>query len=368
MGESAMVRTIRVFCALALILIVRSAWAVSLKPGDPAPPLKVGRWIRPPKPAVGAKKIVVVSFFSTWSNPCKQTYPIVANVARNHADRVSVQAVAVFEKNANASGAHYDTVAAFVKQMGSQMPYAVGVDGFDGAAAKAWLEASGERGVPVSFVIGRDGKIVWIGHTMTLEYFLGQILNGKFNFAEYRAEWLKDKEQEEKEYRLFRKFNQLTEAGKHKEAVAELDRIAKAEPEYGRRMVLVRFSLLLKFDEAQAYAFGRELLNGELKDQSGLLWLMARSLLDETPGLKSPDYKLALDLAQRAADLTKHNDANILTALAYAHFKLGHVDQAIEIQTRAIPIGDANPDIPARNKELMRKRLELFKNAKAGKG
>lgn len=357
-------------CALVVLGLLGSADAalsVSLKPGDPAPPIKVGKWIKPPPAsAAGAKKIQVVAFFSSWSNPSMQTYPVVAKIAKTHADRVSVQAIAVFEKDATPGGAHYATVAAFVKRMGAQMPYPVGVDDAKGTMARTWLDASGERGVPVSFVIGRDGKIRWIGHTMMVEYFLGQILNGTFNYAQYRDEWLKQKEKEEKEYRLFKRFSELAEAGRNKEAVAELDRIAKAYPEYGRRMVLVRFSLLLKFDEPAAYAFGRELLNGELKDQSGLLWLMARSLLDETPGLKSPDYRLALDLSQRAADLTKHNDANILTALAYAHFKLGNVDKAIEIQTKAIPIGDANPDIPARNKELMRQRLEMFTKAKSG--
>lgn len=55
-----------------------------------------------------------------------------------------------------------------------------------------------------------------------------------------------------------------------------------------------------------------------------------------------------------------------MSAVAYAHFKLGHVDKAIEIQERAIPIGDANPQIPERNKALMRTRLETFRKARAG--
>jgi thiol-disulfide isomerase/thioredoxin len=353
--------------AIALVAFATASSAVTLRPGDPAPPLTVGKWIKaPPKPS-SATKLRVVTFFSTGSAPCKQTYPIVAKVARAHAARVDVVGISVYEKaepgkDPTAVGA----VSAFVKQMGAQMPYPVATDSPTGAMARTWLDASAERGVPVSFVVGRDGKVIWIGHTMMLEHIMGQILGGSFNAAEYRKQWIEEKQLEEREYRLFKKFSELSQAGRHREAVAELDRIGKAQPEYGRRMVLVRFSLLLKFDEPAAYGFGRELLNGELKDQSGLLWLMARSLLDETPGLKAPDYKLALDLAQRAADITKNQDANILTALAFAHFKVGHVDRAIEIQTAAIPIGDANPDIPARNKQLMRQRLELFTKAKGG--
>ncbi|MBM3493919.1 MAG: TlpA family protein disulfide reductase [Armatimonadetes bacterium] len=360
-------RPINAIFVTALIALAGACSAITLKPGDPAPPMKVGRWVRAPGKPTAPKKIGVVAFFSSGSAPCKQTYPIVLNVARAHAARVQVQAVAVYEKTSGPQDtSHYATVAAFVKQMGPQMPYPVGVDGPGLTMTKTWLEASGQRGVPVAYVVGRDGKILWIGHTMMLQHIMGEILSGKFDAKAFRAQYIAEIEQEECEYRLFKKFNELSEAGRHREAVAELDRIGKAQPEYGRRMVLVRFSLLLKFDEPAAYAFGRELLNGELKEQSGLLWLMARSLLDETPGLKSPDYRLAFDLAQRSADLTKHQDANILTALAFAHFKLGRVDKAIEIQKAAIPIGDANPDIPARNKELMRKRLEMFTKAKSG--
>jgi tetratricopeptide (TPR) repeat protein len=76
---------------------------------------------------------------------------------------------------------------------------------------------------------------------------------------------------------------------------------------------------------------------------------------------------LAYDLALRSAELTKYQDANILTALAYANFKLGNVDRAIELQEQAIPIGDANPEIPDRNKQLMRSRLEMFRKARLGK-
>ncbi len=355
--------------ATALIAIGLSvcAQAARLDLGQAPPPVRVARWIKAPVKPTGPPRIRIVGFFSSWSAPSNQALPVLAQVARKHAKLVTIEMISVYEKSSGAADtSYYKTVAAFVKQRAALMPYAVGVDDPKGAMANAWLEASGERGVPTSFIIGRNGKIVWIGHTMMLDTVMDEIVSGKFDFATYRKERKEQMEAEEKEYRLLKRFNELQQSGRYREAVAELDRIAKAQPEYGRRMVLVRFNLLLKSDEKAAYTYGRELLNGELKDQSGMLWLMARMLLDETPGLVRPDYKLALDLSQRSADLTKHNDANILTALAYAHFKLGHVDKAIEIQERAIPIGDANPQIPERNKALMRTRLETFRKARAG--
>lgn len=362
-----MLRQFRHVLAVSLVVAAGACAAEpTLKLGSPPPPLAVAKWIRAPERPPRKDKIRIVTFFSSWSNPCRQALPVLQQVARKHKN-VTIEAVSVYEKTSGPNDTSYfKVVEAFVKQMGSAMPYAVGIDGPAGNVAKAWLDASGERGVPTSFIIGRNGKIVWIGHTMMLDTVLDEILQGRFNFKQYAEQRAAQIAEEEREYRLLKRFNELNQAGRYKEAVEELDRIAQKEPEYGRRMVLVRFNLLLKCDEAQAYKYGRELLNGELKDQSGMLWLMARMLLDETPGLKNPDYQLAFDLASRSAELTRYQDANILTALAYANFKLGNVDRAIELQEKAIPIGDANPQIPERNKKLMRERLEMFKKAKSG--
>lgn len=342
------------------------ARSASLKLGDKPPRLDVARWVGAVPRASTPTKIRIVTFFSSWSSPSRQALPVLEKVAKKHRSIVALEAVSVYEKTSGPGDtAYFQTVSAFVKEMGARMPYPVGIDGPGGKVAAAWLDAAGESGVPTSFIVGRNGKIVWIGHTIMLDSVLDQIVARTFDFKRYAEERAAQQAEEARERKLFARFNALQQAGRHKEAVAELDRIAKAQPDYGRRMVLVRFSLLLKADEKAAYAYGRELLNGELKDQSGMLWLMARMLLDETPGLQAPDYKLALDLSQRSAELTKHQDANILTALAFAHFKLGHVDEAISLQERAIPIGDANPQIPDRNKQLMRTRLETFKKAKS---
>jgi len=362
-----MSRRLQVILAVLTLANAVVAQSATLNIGNKPPALDVGFWIRKPAAPAKANAIRIVTFFSTWSEPCRQAFPILRQVAQKHKN-VIIEAISVYEKSKGpADTAYYATVKDFVRRMGAQMPYAVGVDGPQGKVARAWLEASGERGVPTSFVIDKNGKIIWIGHTLMLDATMDQIAAGRYDAKRYAEERSRRIAEEEKEYRLFKRFNELNQQGRYKEAVDELDRIAKVEPEYGRRMVLVRFSLLLRCNEPEAYRFGRQLLNGELKNESGLLWLMARMLLDETPGLKSPDYRLAYDLALRSAELTKYQDANILTALAYANFKLGNVDRAIELQEQAIPIGDANPEIPDRNKQLMRSRLEMFRKARLGK-
>ena len=36
----------------------------------------------------------------------------------------------------------------------------------DNNMAKTWMMAAGQNGIPCAFVVGKDGKIAWIGHPM----------------------------------------------------------------------------------------------------------------------------------------------------------------------------------------------------------
>jgi hypothetical protein len=89
-----------------------------------------------------------------------------------------------------------------------------------------------------------------------------------------------------------------------------------------------------KHDGAKAGAVAKklaELVSGCHMTLNYLAW----TILD-TPGLNNRDLDLALDFAQKAADLTKHEDCAILDTLARAYFEKGDLDKAIQIQTQAV--------------------------------
>lgn len=56
----------------------------------------------------------------------------------------------------------------FVKMMGSKMTYRVALDdgNRDGTMAKTWLTASGQQGIPSAILVGKDGRVAWIGYGM----------------------------------------------------------------------------------------------------------------------------------------------------------------------------------------------------------
>ncbi len=147
--------------------------------GSPAPLLKVGKWIKgTPIPNLQTGRVYVVEFWATWCGPCRTTVPHLTELARRYKDRVTVVGVSIGE-NEDKEEARYAAVAAFVKGMGSKMEYNVAADTQDGWMSSAWLDAAKQDGIPTAFIIGKDGKIAWIGNPLSgLDQAVARILKG----------------------------------------------------------------------------------------------------------------------------------------------------------------------------------------------
>ena len=72
-------------------------------------------------------------------------------------------------------------VADFVAGMGDQMDYTVAVGTDDQHMARSWLDAAGQAGIPVVFVV-HHGQIAGIGHPMLgLDKVLDELADGSFD-------------------------------------------------------------------------------------------------------------------------------------------------------------------------------------------
>jgi thiol-disulfide isomerase/thioredoxin len=155
-----------------------TANAASLKVGDPAPAIKVAKWIKGgPVDKLEADKIYVVEFWATWCPPCRTSIPHLTEMAKKYAGKVTVVGVSVYER-APSDEARLNLVSEFVKKMGDKMEYAVAADDAKKFMAGNWMEAAKQTGIPTAFVV-KDGKIVWIGHPMMgLEEQLAKVTGG----------------------------------------------------------------------------------------------------------------------------------------------------------------------------------------------
>jgi len=85
-------------------------------------------------------------------------------------------------------------------------------------------------------------------------------------------------------------------------------------------------------------------------------------ILATHPDPKARDANRAIELAERAAELTKHQSPEVLGTLAEAYAAAGRFDRAVTAAQAALALASA-----ARNDKLanhLRERLELYRQAK----
>jgi len=154
--------------------------APKLGVGDIAPPLKVTKWLQGEEVKAFAKdKVYVVEFWATWCGPCIAAMPHLNDLHDEYKAK-GLEVIGLTSKDANNS---QKAVEEFVAKNGKKFTYRFAYCD-DRDTDKAYMEAAGQDGIPCSFVVGKDGKIAYIGHPMELDDVLPLILDGKWKGKE----------------------------------------------------------------------------------------------------------------------------------------------------------------------------------------
>ena len=51
------------------------------------------------------------------------------------------------------------------------------------------MRAAGQSGIPTAFIVGKTGQVEWIGHPMTMDEPLAQVVAGDWDRAAAKAEF-----------------------------------------------------------------------------------------------------------------------------------------------------------------------------------
>lgn len=331
--------TMTVVAGLACALNA-SAQEPKLKIGDDAPKLRAGKWIQgEPVKELERGKTYIVEFWATWCGPCRVAIPHLNELHEKFRDQgLVVIGQDVWERDES-------LVEPFVKKMGDKMTYRVALDDKsddpEGAMATTWMKAAGQSGIPATFVVNKQGKIVWIGHPMSLkEQVLEEIITGRYDVAKAVAE----KEQEEKDRAqlmgLSRKLNTHMNQQQWDDAekvIGEMEKLLPADRKSGLGMM--RFHIhTRRGDYDAAYKVMSDLSDSDPDNammQNQLAWTIVAS-----PELEKRDLALAEKIAERANKAAKGKDPNILDTLARAQFMNGKKSQAIATEQKAVDLAD----------------------------
>jgi thiol-disulfide isomerase/thioredoxin len=342
-----------------------AAKAKPLNIGDKAPKLEVKEFLKgKPIKNFAKGKLYVVEFWATWCGPCRVSIPHLTELQKKYRD-VTFIGVSVWERDQAA-------VKPFVDEMGDKMDYLVALDavpkdaeGNEGAMAKAWMTAAGENGIPSAFIINKETQIAWIGHPMSMDKPLEDIVKGKWDLKAAAAEREKAKAADLALAKASEKIRAAQQTRDPAKVLAAIDEVVKDNPDLEPRLAGLRLNILLSMPDkaGEAAAFARKLADGAFKDNAMALNQIAWQIVDPKAPKPTPELiKAAVYAAERGVKLTEEKDAALLDTLAKAVFDDGDAKRALALQEKAVTLAKGTP---LEQDGEMQGRLEQYKKAAA---
>jgi thiol-disulfide isomerase/thioredoxin len=339
---------------LALLWAGAVATANSHEPllvGDPAPKLAVMEWLKgEPISEFKLGQVYVVEFWATWCGPCIVEMPRLSSLARRYEGKVIVVGVNVREKDV--SDGSVATVKKFVEKQGDKMSYRVAMDDPDrNTVFNAWLTAAGLHGIPMAFIVDREGRIAWVGVASHMEGPLADVLAGTVDIAANRAAQEHARKDALKSKFYMDRMSTVNAAFKRKDyllVVTEADRLAAKDPINEVFAFDAKLIALLHIDESQALAFvqAKSVDKAFLKRQaqwggrSGWYWIGVGQTLAAQDGLTARSYELAASVLTKGLDKDPEKPY-LWMSLAQARFHLHDKRGAISAMETAIKKAEA---------------------------
>lgn len=225
-------------------------------------------------------------------------------------------------------------VKEMVAEKGDGMDYTVAFD-VERKTNEAWMKASGQRGIPTSFLVDKSGKVAWIGHPINVDIPLAQVVAGTWDYVEGPALMKRIADARGEVYAA---------VGKDPKRALELfDKFVADYPLATKGLETLHFSILSRIPEQAAAAtrVGTKIVDEAIADKNGMaLNAFAWGLVDPDERLENRFLDLALRAATKASEFTDDKNAAILDTVARCHFWKGDLETAIRIQKSAVEFAE----------------------------
>jgi thiol-disulfide isomerase/thioredoxin len=376
--------------------------------GSQAPALDIEHWVHngngrfKPVNEFVKGKVYVVEFWATWCGPCIASMPHLVELQEKFSDK-GVQVISIsdedletvekfLERPVRGGGKDKETESGDKPKTYRELTsaYCLTTDP-DGSSNDSYMKAAGQNGIPCAFVVGKDQKIEWIGHPMSMDEVLEKVVEGKWDRAAFAEEFA---EQQKLEI-LMAKANRAARGGKLDDAIALLDEAAESaksdaakqqmtmmkvqflaqngksaealealdgiiaglkSDEAKKRMKMMRIQVVLQDSGNKQFSESLTQAYVDFKDNPSFVNFMAWTVYEKFAAGELEDKTLLkasrAAAEQAAADADESSKAAILDTAAHLQFLDGDKAAAIKTQENAVEL--ASPE--------MKKDLAAFLN------
>ncbi|MGV8122809.1 MAG: redoxin family protein [Candidatus Xenobiia bacterium LiM19] len=309
---------IRLLCMLvliaAIVFLITSGPASALAVGDKAPPLIVSKWfngtqVNPDKP--DGKTVYVIEFWATWCGPCKKTIPHLIELQNQYKDK-NVIVVGITNEEEK-------VVTPFIGEM--KMTYRVGIDDGDKTSS---VYMKGIEGIPHSFIVNRDGIIIWSGHPLSgLDDVLPKVIAGTYSIEDVKKKEL-----------LQANLQKALDEQNIDKSITACDEMMKEDPA-NQKAMLVKLKLLSIKGDSQALRSARLDAVKRFSKNPEMLDRIAYDAMS-CDNVQMRDMLLAYEVVQQGIVLTEKKSSELFVTLAMIYKELDMLDESIAALKDAI--------------------------------
>ncbi|MBZ5589270.1 MAG: TlpA family protein disulfide reductase [Acidobacteriia bacterium] len=300
--------------------------------GEPAPPLVIGTWLKgSPITHWSRGKVYVIDIWAPWCGPCLGGMQHLTDLQRTNAAR---GLVVIGMTGPDRYGSTLEKAKNVVAERGQAIGYRIAWDEAH-RMYDVWMARERDEGWPWSFIIGRDGRVAFVGHPEKLDHALEEVLSGTYDIdAAARRYGVRAAALE-----VVPQFLDAYHGKRWAEADARFSTMLSIDPAVGVEYVAHEYKILAigLNDSGRAAVFGREIVRRFQADARAMVEL-AVTVIDPKLGVAVRDYDLARLCAENAVAATHEEDGGMFALLASVQFAAGDARRAVQAQERVVAL------------------------------
>ncbi len=258
-------------------------------------------------------KVYVVEFWATWCGPCISSMPHLSDMADKYKGKADFISVNTWDYEKKGDGkesreAHKSRVQDWVAKNDQKMRYNIAFDDDKDTISTTWMRAAGQNGIPCAFIV-KDGTVNWIGHPMSMDKPLEDIVNGNFDVEAFKVEFEKKAAVARAAQEAQKKLSADMKAGDK----AAIDKFIATGPEKGKASrVMQVIQMSSTSNPAMSFEYFKTYV-GKLDGIDAYNWCGVARVLAKS--LKGDDQAEVVKISEECANMSKPD----LAAIAYIY-------------------------------------------------